>query len=150
MFKMLLATDGSFYALQAVNFAGELARHIPDAEITVLSVVDPGIAAAGATTTSGIPVPSALTLPAELERAAEAALAQAREKLKPVGRKVHTRSEHGNPARLICKVAEEGHFDLIVLGGSGMGRVADILLGSVSSKVVHEAKVPVLIVRDKG
>lgn len=53
----------------------------------------------------------------------------------------------GDPAQTICKVAREAKCDLICMGSRGMGSVANLLLGSVATKVLHAAKVPVLLVK---
>ncbi len=37
--------------------------------------------------------------------------------------------------------------DLIVTGSRGLSTVKRIFLGSVSSRIVHEAKIPVLVVK---
>ena len=52
----------------------------------------------------------------------------------------------GDPAREILRTAREGRHDLIVMGSRGRGRVTAALLGSVSNHVMHDSKVPVMIV----
>ncbi|NIP62805.1 MAG: universal stress protein [Nitrosopumilaceae archaeon] len=51
----------------------------------------------------------------------------------------------GNVADEILKSSKG--FDLVVIGSRGMGKLKSALLGSVSSKVVENAKSPVLVVR---
>ena len=53
----------------------------------------------------------------------------------------------GDPAEEILRMADEGGYDMIVLGGSGKSALKGLLLGAVSAKVLHYAKQPVLIVR---
>lgn len=53
----------------------------------------------------------------------------------------------GTPADTICEVARAEGCDLIVLGHRGHSAIADLLLGSVSSAVVHQAPVSVLVCR---
>lgn len=51
-----------------------------------------------------------------------------------------------DPADLIANVAEELGADLIVVGTRGHGRVAGMLLGSVTQRLLHVAPCPVLAV----
>jgi nucleotide-binding universal stress UspA family protein len=53
----------------------------------------------------------------------------------------------GHAAAEILKRLREGRHDLLVMGTRGLGRVSSALLGSVSQAVLHEAEVPVLVVR---
>ncbi len=54
----------------------------------------------------------------------------------------------GDPAEEVIRAADDGQYDLIVLGGSGRSALKGLLLGAVSVKVLHHAKQPVLIVRN--
>ncbi len=53
----------------------------------------------------------------------------------------------GDPAKVIIKVAAERRCDEIVLGSRGQGKVRQLLLGSVASKVVQLSKLPVTLVK---
>ncbi len=46
----------------------------------------------------------------------------------------------------ILDVAEAEKADLLVMGRRGLGRVREVLLGSVSQKVLHHADCKVVIV----
>lgn len=50
----------------------------------------------------------------------------------------------GDAAVEIVNYANENEIDLIVMGGKGRSAIADILLGSVASKVLHTATCPVV------
>jgi nucleotide-binding universal stress UspA family protein len=52
-----------------------------------------------------------------------------------------------NPARALRNMAEHENLDLIVVGSRGLGSKASILLGSVSRRVVANAKCNVLVVK---
>ena len=54
----------------------------------------------------------------------------------------------GNPAEVILREAEEGDFDLIVLGCHHCSALKEMLLGEVHSQIIHHATRPVLIVRE--
>ncbi|MDO8490930.1 MAG: universal stress protein [Dehalococcoidia bacterium] len=147
MIKVLVATDGSSYALHAADFVAKLCAQIQDSEVTIIYVIDPGVVSAAAVTPTGVPIPSAVMLPQELEKAAALALEATKQHLASSAKTLNTRVERGKPAEVIVKVAQDGKFDMIAVGSSGMGHIAGLLLGSVSDRVMHHAKGPVLIVR---
>lgn len=52
------------------------------------------------------------------------------------------------PAGLtISKLAEQGKFDLVVMGSHGHGALYKLVMGSVVTEVLAHCKVPVLLVR---
>jgi nucleotide-binding universal stress UspA family protein len=54
----------------------------------------------------------------------------------------------GRVADVIVDVAEEKNADLIVMGSNGMGSLKRRLyLGSVTTKVLHTAKKPVMVIQ---
>src|SRR6266536_2635351 len=52
----------------------------------------------------------------------------------------------GQPDEVILARLRDGRHDLLVMGTRGLGRVGSALLGSVSQAVLHQARVPVLVV----
>lgn len=61
--------------------------------------------------------------------------------------KINYVNQVGNPAEVIVQMAEKEHYDLVVIGSRGLGEIKGILLGSVSDRVAHICKCPVLIVK---
>lgn len=53
----------------------------------------------------------------------------------------------GKPGELIAKMAEDGKFDLVVMGSHGHGALMNLVVGSVATQVLAGCKVPVLVVR---
>jgi nucleotide-binding universal stress UspA family protein len=53
----------------------------------------------------------------------------------------------GNAGELIAKLAETEKFGLVVMGSHGRGALGNLVVGSVTTKVLASCKVPVLIVR---
>lgn len=53
----------------------------------------------------------------------------------------------GRPADSICDLARELNASMIVIGSRGLGRLARVLVGSVSEGVAHDAPCPVLVCR---
>lgn len=60
---------------------------------------------------------------------------------------VNTVHLNGVPSYEICHYADEENVNMIVMGNRGRGAFGEIILGSVSHKVLHLAKCPVLIVK---
>ena len=53
----------------------------------------------------------------------------------------------GHAADSIAKLAEEGKFDLVVMGSHGHGELKNLVLGSVVTQVLARCSVPVLLIR---
>ena len=62
---------------------------------------------------------------------------------------VSAKVERGSPASEILNFAEDWHPDLIVVGSHGRSAVGRLVLGSVSQKVVTEARCSVRVARGK-
>ena len=60
---------------------------------------------------------------------------------------VETLLEQGDYAHEIIEVAKRKNCDIIMMGSRGMSPFKELLLGSVSLKVMHHARCPVMVVR---
>ena len=143
--KILVALDGSKASKDALSFALDLADEL-SANIELLTVVPPVF----------LPAYSINVLKSdaisEIAKNLEISFRDILSKAKEEARKTHpktnlsTRFEKGEPSEKIVDVANQGGFELIIMGSRGLGgRVST--LGSVSSRVVDESKCPVLIVK---
>ena len=56
-------------------------------------------------------------------------------------------SKVGPAGETIAHLAEEGKFDLLIMGTHGHGSLGKLVMGSVSTKVLAHCTVPVLLVR---
>jgi nucleotide-binding universal stress UspA family protein len=63
------------------------------------------------------------------------------------GMKIEAVIAEGDPGTAIVSYAEKGGFDMIVMGSRGRGKITEAVLGSVSSKVLKDARSPVVIVK---
>lgn len=63
------------------------------------------------------------------------------------GISINTKLLQGNAGSTILDFCEKEKYDIIVMGSRGMGKFKELVLGSVSNKVIHHASCPVLIVR---
>jgi nucleotide-binding universal stress UspA family protein len=140
MKKILIATDGSPSAREAVTFGLELAAE-QSAEATVVHVVP----AVDVVPTSGLGMMGALPHP--LSAYDRVPLEEASTRAAEEGIRVQTELLAGNPVDEIVAFADSIDADLIVVGSRGHGAVASAFLGSVSLGVLHEARRPVLVFR---
>ena len=152
MARVLIATDGSECALHAARTAMTLLR--PEA-VTVLSVVDvrSEVAVTGTGLLGAEPLAMPLADPGAAAELDDALTADARASVERTasglgsGVTADRLVAHGDPATEIVRVAEDGGFDVVVVGSHGSGFVKRVLVGSVSNHVVHHSTVPVLVVR---
>ena len=141
--KLLLAVDGSKSANHAVS---SLIEHVswfrekPEVDIVFAHSL---VRFNG--TIHGISV-SDKALEMYYEHDAQEMLAQSKQLLTDAGLAFRTHLLVGEPAEVICRFADEHHSDLIFIGTRGMGTIANLLVGSTATKVLHLAKVPVVLV----
>lgn len=55
--------------------------------------------------------------------------------------------EIGSPAETITEFSKENGYDLIIIGSRGLGLITGVVMGSISSYVVHNATCPILVVK---
>lgn len=136
--NILVAVDGSEHALKAAHVAGDLARSM-GANLRVVTVFEP--------------LPSYLGEPymhhaiSERLSHAEHILEGALHEIGSIPGGLETETLEGPVAEAILAVLEVREIDLVVMGTRGLGRLASILLGSQSQKVMQLAPCPVLLMR---
>lgn len=141
MLKIVLAVDGSESSLNAVTHMIKRALAAKDGyQIELVNVQHP---LHGDVTTF---VDSALVKQYHHEQGMKE-LAAAREKLDAAGVAYQHHLFVGEPATVIARYAKDCGCDEIVLGTHGHTALAGLFMGSVSTKVVHLAEVPVLLVK---
>lgn len=82
------------------------------------------------------------------ERASQAGehfLAEQRKTFSAAGLTTELRLEFGVPREVICRIANDEAFQLIILGRRGLGEIRDVLFGSVVNHVLHHVRCPVLL-----
>jgi nucleotide-binding universal stress UspA family protein len=52
----------------------------------------------------------------------------------------------GAPAQTVAESAADGKFDLVVIGAKGRNSVADLVIGSMVTRLISISKVPVLVI----
>jgi nucleotide-binding universal stress UspA family protein len=144
MKKILVATDGSEDAERAIDFAAQLAK-TSSARLLIVNV------------TGAHSIPEAVLVKfsqAEhvwvrelLASLSSEILQKARDRARALGlTDIALESRSGDVAQTILEVAEQFDADAIVVGKRGSGRVAGLLLGSVSQKLVSLASQVVIVV----
>jgi len=143
--KILCPVDFSDASRAAMQVASELARRF-EGEVTVFHAYP----------LPGYTLPEGTVLPAtgmlqELAEQTDALLERWKaEALADGAPRVTTDKAVGEPAAEIVAAAEDGKFDVIVVGTHGRTGLAHVLLGSVAERVVRRAPMPVITVRPKG
>lgn len=118
--RILVGTDGSPTAALAVDRAVGVAA-ATGAALTILSVGDE-------------------------RRALEIASAEAA-RHEGTGVAITPQALAGDPASVLVEAAEDGDYDLLVVGNKGMTGASRFFLGSVPNKVSHHVTRALLIVR---
>jgi len=140
---IIVGIDGSGHSQQALEWAVKHAaiEHVP---LTVLSVHE---VATNAWT--GSPIIMAEDRPEE-EKTRQAAQEAVNKTISELGAQpgpVTVRVISGQPARALIDASEGA--DMVVVGSRGVGGFSSLRMGSVSSKVVHHAACPVVVVRHR-
>ena len=146
MLRFLVPCDGSEQALSAVEETVRLAPQLSQPLEALLVNVQPPVPAKFLLLGDGTPSDKR-SLEEPLREAGEAALEQARDRLKQANVNHACHVEIGDPAATIAGFAKTYHCDMIVMSTRGLNAGAGLLLGSVATKVVHLADIPVLLVR---
>ncbi|MDH5483041.1 MAG: universal stress protein [Candidatus Bathyarchaeota archaeon] len=152
--KILVPLDGSEHSLKALGTAVQIAKKF-DATVTLIHIYSvtarPVVMPEPTTLTPpGVPVMT----PADVSKVVEATrkaganiLAEGEERVKAENVRVETALVEGHVVQEIVRAANEGGFDLVVMGARGISRIREILLGSASDGVIRHASCPVLVAK---
>jgi nucleotide-binding universal stress UspA family protein len=144
MFKhILLATDGSPASEHAAAIAVGMAR-LHGAKLTVVYVVDPYLSMGGNNPYS---YQAYMTAAQEQAGTAHATVKTLCMQASPFVEMQALMNENVGASVGIVEASKSEGADLIVVGSHGRTGITRLVLGSVSSKVVAESPVPVLVVR---
>ncbi|MCI2414335.1 MAG: universal stress protein [Candidatus Aramenus sp.] len=137
---ILVAYDGSDNSKRALDVAIELASKY-SAKLDIVEVVDSTIFAG-----AGIaPVPAEVI--ESVYNKAKGDVEEAKKQAASKGVNANGEVLEGDPAGAILDYATKNKVDLIVTGSRGLSTFKRLLLGSVSTRIVQEAKIPVLVVK---
>jgi nucleotide-binding universal stress UspA family protein len=131
---VLCPVDFSDASRRALHWSTSFAKEV-DARLSLLHVIDTGALSIG----NLVAVPDASR---ELRERAEENVASWRRERELSGTEVEL--VEGVPADAIARIANERDVDLLVLGTHGLSGFQKLLLGSVTEKVLHRVRVPML------
>lgn len=138
--KLLFATDGSECSDRAARYlVKSLRKAVRNLRVTLFHV--------------DVPILDRVSRELGERRVAEihrensdACLKGARRRLKRAGVAFDEAHTAGNAASCIGRRAREGKYDLVLMGSHGRSALKNVLLGSVTARVLSECEVPVLVV----
>lgn len=140
MRKILVPIDGSDNALRAVRYAASLAKELSDARLELLNVQDP--------------LPMKVHAALSEDEIAEWRSGYSKLVLEPATQildAIHVPyrvgSRVGSPATEILQQVRDTECDAIIMGTRGMGSLANLVIGSVTTKVIHLVEVPVTLIK---
>jgi nucleotide-binding universal stress UspA family protein len=138
--KVLFASDGSECADRATRFlVASLRKGIRNLRVTLfhvdLPMLDRVAMALGEKRVADIH-----------QENSDACLKTARRRLKRSGLRFDEAHAVGNAAARIAERAKAGGYDMVLMGSHGRSALANVLVGSVTGRVLSECEVPVLVV----
>ncbi len=148
MFKtIVVGTDGSTNAEDAIRQAAALAESTPSSTVHVIAAYKPLSSHELSNLTAQLPDEFRNTLYSHM--GADSIVASARSMFNDVGADVTVQYHEVNdsPTEALLDAVESYGADLLVVGSRGEGRARRALHGSVSTSVFHHAPCSVLVVK---
>ncbi len=137
---IVVAYDGSSHAKRALDIAVDMASKY-SSKLDIVEVVD-------STVFSGAGV---APIPADVIESVYNKAKSDIEEAKKVAIQKGVNAEgivlEGDPANAILDYVSKNNADLIITGSRGLSTFKRMLLGSVSTRLVQEAKIPVIVVK---
>jgi nucleotide-binding universal stress UspA family protein len=137
----LVAVDGSEHSLAAVHWITQIGGDGARLRCTLLNVQKPVMSGE-----VGVLAPASIALD-ERDRSATDILEHAATVMRAKSIPFEMEEQMGDAATAIIARAEALGCDAIVIGRRGMSIVRAALLGSVSTEVIRESSIPIIIVR---
>jgi nucleotide-binding universal stress UspA family protein len=138
--KILVPIDGSENSKRAFEYALYLSKNLKG-DITILHVAD---------APPSVYVQSQKVLDELLEKYSkgrEKVFNEYQELAERENTEIKTKLIFGDPAKAIIEFSLKEQSDVIVIGTRGMGHLKEMIIGSVSNSIIHDAKCPVLLVK---
>lgn len=151
MKKILVPVDGSRLSLYVVELSSKLAAALKS-QITLLTVIPINNLHVGESICkleqTQAMINAQKIMREEYRKNASKILDLLGEKIEGHNIFVEKLIKSGIPDEEILKEAEAGQYDMIIIGNRGFSSTRKFLLGSVSKRVISEAKCPVLVAKE--
>jgi nucleotide-binding universal stress UspA family protein len=138
---IVVGTDGSETAAKAVDFAVDMAERY-GSRLVIASSYSP--IPEDRLAKEQADAPQEVKWSINPTEDVDATLREVEEKAQERGIKTVSEARQGDPADVLCEIAEQHDADLLVVGNKGMHRR---ILGSVPNSVSHKAPCSVVIVK---
>lgn len=147
--KIVVAVDRSANSRRAVQTAIKMAVSGLAHQVTLLHIVQPAYRVAGTGAMMEYATFESLTdeQASEGEELLSSLISAHADILEGSDVVVDSQVVVGDRGQAICDFARKGGYNLIIVGRRGVSRVQEVVLGSVSSYVVRQSDLPVLIVQ---
>jgi len=143
--KILVAIDGSKTADKGLEYAVDLAKKL-GSSLTIMHVADlPSIPYTIPADAFTRPIPSTEELRSIMEIEGNKILLKRKEDSLKKDMEADILLKFGDPSEEIIKASD--NYDFIVMGSRGLGQLKSLILGSVSNKVTHYSKKPILLIK---
>jgi nucleotide-binding universal stress UspA family protein len=153
MKKVLIALDYNPTAQKVAELGFAMAKAM-DAEIVLLHVISDPVYYSSANYSPIMGFngfmnvdPLQLDIVEELKKASQHFLEKSKHHLG--GKTIQTLVKEGDCADSLIKTAEELHADIIVMGSHSQKWLENIIMGSVTEKVLHHTSIPLFIIPTK-
>jgi nucleotide-binding universal stress UspA family protein len=143
MKKIIVATDYSESAGNAVQYGVSLANQFGSLLTLVSAVDEPYSAAAG----------TLIDIKDHIREEAMETMGKVREEIQPLmtnGATVDMHTVDGDPGKVIPRVAKRQGYELIVMGTKGSTAARELFTGSVANATIKNSELPVLAVPKKA
>ena len=145
---LVLGYDGSDCAKRALAHTAELARHLDDGEVFVVSAYEFSIGYVPmGMTDSPLMISAEYDQHVDMVRAyGEQQVAEAVEELEAAGVRAGGDVFEGRAVDVLIEQSREKDAVAIVVGSHGAGAMSAAFLGSTALKLLHHSDIPVLVV----
>lgn len=140
--RIAIAIDGSENSLRALRYAMDMASKLKEpVQLTLLNV---HISALISPVARGI---DRKQVEQYMDEIAEEELKEAKKILTQSGLTAEIIKGHGEVVPTILEIAKKEKIDQLIVGGKGRSGLADLLIGSTTTKLISLCPIPVTVVK---